>query len=55
VAAALVAWGGTLELVQGATGWRGAEWADFAADALGVAFGLLLPRWWPLAGRRLAL
>lgn len=37
---ALVAYGALLELAQGATGWRTAEWGDLAADALGVALVL---------------
>ena len=40
--AAVVAYGGLLELLQGATGIRSAEWADFAADALGAG---LVPFW----------
>jgi len=37
---ALVGYGALLELAQGATGWRTAEWGDLAADALGVALVL---------------
>ena len=40
--AAVVAYGGLLELLQAATGIRSAEWADFAADALGAG---LVPFW----------
>lgn len=40
--AAVVAYGGLLELLQGATGIRTAEWADFAADAFGAG---LVPFW----------
>jgi VanZ family protein len=46
--AALLTWGGALELLQAATGWRHAEWADLAADAAGLALAAVLPRWWPL-------
>ena len=33
----LVALGGAIEVAQHLTGWRHGEWADWAADALGVA------------------
>lgn len=40
VAAALVAMGGVLELLQYATHWgRSAEWLDFTANMLGVGAG----------------
>jgi hypothetical protein len=35
----MLAYGGGIELAQCAVGWRFAEWADWAADALGVALG----------------
>jgi len=41
---AVVAYGGLLELVQGWSGLRTAEWADLAADALGAG---LVPLWRP--------
>lgn len=45
--ATVVAYGGLLELLQGASGIRTAEWGDLAADALGA--GLVpLCRWTPL-------
>lgn len=37
LALALVALGGGIEGAQHLTGWRHGEWADWAADALGVA------------------
>jgi len=37
------AFGGLLELVQGALGVRSAEWGDAAANALGAALGAFLP------------
>ncbi len=45
VALSMLAYGACLELAQWAVGWRFAEWADLAADAVGVfvAFGLV--RW----------
>lgn len=36
---ALLAWGGALELLQGLMPPRSAEWADWFADAVGVAVG----------------
>lgn len=43
---ALVAYGGLLELAQGAIGYRTASWGDFVADAFGVgmAFATALAR-----------
>jgi len=41
---AVVAYGALLELVQGWSGLRTAEWADLAADALGAG---LVPLWRP--------
>jgi VanZ family protein len=40
-AAAFVAMGGLLEILQGLGGVRHAEWADFAANTTGVALGYL--------------
>lgn len=39
----MVAYGAGIELAQWAVGWRFAEWADWAADAVGalVAWGLV--------------
>ena len=42
VAIGLLAWGAIIELAQAATGWRHGEWADWLADALGIALALLL-------------
>ena len=38
----LVVFGGVIELLQAATGWRYGEWLDFLADVIGVAAGTLL-------------
>ena len=42
----MLAYGAGIELAQWAVGWRFAEWADLAADAVGVglAWGLLFSR-----------
>ena len=42
MAIALLAFGGAIELAQAATGWRYGEWADWLADALGLAAGSAL-------------
>lgn len=46
----LVIWGGAIELMQAASGWRHGEWIDWLADVIGVALALLVwrllpPRW----------
>lgn len=38
----LLAYGGIIELLQAATGWRYGEWLDFLADGIGVAIGTAL-------------
>ena len=43
---AMLAYGAGIELAQWLVGWRFAEWADLAADAVGVALG------WGLLRRR---
>jgi VanZ family protein len=40
----MIAYGAGIELAQWAVGWRFAEWADLAADAVGVAGAWLLVR-----------
>lgn len=35
--AGLLLYGGAIEIAQHLTGWRHGEWADWAADAVGVA------------------
>ena len=40
----LLVFGGLIELAQAATGWRQGEWADWLADAAGLALGLALAR-----------
>ena len=44
VLAALLAYGGGIELLQGLTDYRTAEWLDWAADAVGLALGAVLMR-----------
>ncbi|MGE5624370.1 MAG: VanZ family protein [Bacillota bacterium] len=46
--------GGVIELVQGWSGFRDAEWLDWAADCAGVAVGAWYPARW-LAALRLRL
>ena len=46
----LMGYGMVIELLQGLTGYRHAEWADLLANAVGIGAGLLL---YPLAARRL--
>jgi hypothetical protein len=45
VALGMLAYGAGLELAQWAVGWRFAEWADLAADAVGVFVAWGLVRW----------
>ncbi|MCZ2099669.1 MAG: VanZ family protein [Anaerolineae bacterium] len=52
VAGALLAYGVLIEVLQGLTGYRMADWRDFVADAAGVALAALLLAWW--RGRRSA-
>ena len=40
--ASLVVYGGAIELLQGTTDYRFAEWADLLADAVGAGLGLTL-------------
>jgi VanZ family protein len=42
--AALLVFGGLVELAQAATGWRFGEWADLLADGVGIGFALLVWR-----------
>ena len=42
LAIGLLAFGGAIELAQAATGWRYGEWADWLADAVGLAAGSAL-------------
>ena len=42
VLAALLAYGGAIELLQLATGYRYGEWLDLAADGIGIAIGASL-------------
>lgn len=44
VLAALLAYGGLIEILQSLTPYRSAEWADLLADGLGLAIGLLVAR-----------
>ena len=45
VALGMLAYGAGLELAQWAVGWRFAEWADLAANAVGVVVAWGLARW----------
>lgn len=47
VCAGLLAWGGAIELMQAATGWRYGEWIDWLADGIGVVAAALLWRAMP--------
>ena len=42
LAAGLVAFGGLIEILQGMTTYRSAEWLDLTADAGGIAIGLAI-------------
>lgn len=46
VLAGLLVFGGLIELAQAATGWRHGEWADWLADAVGLALSLALAAPW---------
>lgn len=41
VLAALLLYGGAIELAQAATGWRFGEWSDWLADGIGLLLGSL--------------
>jgi hypothetical protein len=45
LAIALLAYGGAIELLQGLAPTRQPSWADWAADAAGLALGVALGRW----------
>jgi hypothetical protein len=38
----LLLWGGAIELMQWASGWRFGEWIDWLADAVGIAAAWLV-------------
>lgn len=40
----LALWGGAIELLQSASGYRQGDWADLAADVLGIVFVLAMHR-----------
>lgn len=40
VSAYLLAYGAAIEFAQAATGWRYGEWADLAADGIGILLGM---------------
>ena len=44
VLAALLAYGGLIEVLQSLTPYRSAEWADLFADGVGLGVGLLVAR-----------
>ena len=48
----LLAYGGLIELLQGLTAYRTAEWLDMGADGVGLALGSVLRRVSPLRLRQ---
>lgn len=40
----LIAYGAFIEVLQGLTSWRTAEWSDLLADAIGIGLGCLALR-----------
>jgi VanZ family protein len=42
LSAGLLAYGGMIELLQGLTDYRTAEWLDWAADSIGIGLALAL-------------
>jgi len=49
----MVAYGAGIEAAQWAVGWRFAEWADLAADAVGVSVGwMMVSGWWRFQSRK---
>ena len=44
---ALLAYGGLIEVLQGLTPYRTAEWLDLGADSVGLAIGSMLTRFSP--------
>ena len=42
--AGLLVYGGAVELLQGLTDYRTAEWLDWGADSVGLVFGSMLAR-----------
>ena len=46
VALGFIVMGGLIEILQGLSGWRDAEWLDWAADCAGVALALWYPMRW---------
>lgn len=53
VALALLGYGALIEVAQGLTGYRYAEWADLLADSLGIALGLAIHAALCHVGRRI--
>ena len=55
VVVGMVAYGAGIEAAQWAVGWRFAEWADLAADAIGVLMAwILVIGWWRFQSRKQA-
>ena len=49
----MLAYGAGIEAAQWAVGWRFAEWADLAADAVGVSVGwMMVSGWWRFQSRK---
>lgn len=44
--ALLLAWGAAIELIQTRIPGRDGSWGDLLADAVGLAVGLAVARWW---------
>lgn len=53
VLVALLAYGGMIELLQGLTVYRTAEWLDWGADSVGLFLGSMLTRLSAVASQRL--
>ena len=51
VVVGMIAYGAGLELAQWAVGWRFAEWADLAADAVGVVGACVFLILWRVSGK----
>jgi VanZ family protein len=43
--AGLVLYGGVIEIMQFASGWRKGDLVDWLADAIGIAIGFIVARW----------
>ena len=49
----MLAYGAGIEVAQWAVGWRFAEWADMAADGVGVSVAwMVVSAWWRFQSRK---